>query len=438
MKFSTFFKIINLRNSVTGTSNIFSVKNKIISALAFGISGYYIIDKCKSNTSRLTENKKSVYSWGNGIAGQLGIGEEIGSQPIPKIICELSNINHGNTVEKLVTAFDLSCGITSKGEIYVWGKTKDGALGVIPGGTVNTPTPSLFVHLDQIDSKVKDIDFSKEHGALVTENGSMYTWGIDMYNKLGHLQIDSIKSNQNQRKAPKTVYELIKFNQVPITSKIISVRCGYNHNICLDDQGSVYSWGYGKDGELGHENFENISSPKKIEFFVKNNIIIKNIESGDYFCLALSVDGQIYTWGHNNYGQLGLGKFSQKLKVNVPTKVNLGNKKIKQIFAGEDHCACITEDGEGYIWGYGLDGRLGNKNKMNQNAPTKISIIDKKIKKISCGGHHTAILTESGDLYMCGNGRDGELGRGDLLESQSVIRDEPLLVKKFNEFFIFL
>jgi alpha-tubulin suppressor-like RCC1 family protein len=431
MKFTNFFKNINFQNSVSGGSNLFSLKNKIISALAFGISGYYLIDKFKFNTSHLNENEKLVYSWGNGIAGQLGVGEEIGSQPIPKIISELSNINHGNSVEKLVAAFDLSCGITNKGEIYVWGKTKDGALGVIPGGSVNTPTPSLFVHSDQIDSKMRDIDFSKEHGALVTENGSLYTWGLDMYNKLGHPQIDSTTINQKQRKAPKTVYELIKFNQVPITSKIISARCGYNHTICLDEEGSVYSWGYGKDGALGHENFENISSPKKIDFFVKNNIKIKSIECGDYFTLALAEDGSVYTWGHNNYGQLGLGKISQQLKVNKPTRVNLGNKKVKQLFAGEDHSACITEDGEGYIWGYGLDGRLGNKNKMNQNVPTKISIIDEKIKKISCGGHHTAILTESGDLFMCGNGRDGELGRGDLLESQSVMRDVPLLVKKY-------
>jgi alpha-tubulin suppressor-like RCC1 family protein len=157
--------------------------------------------------------------------------------------------------------------------------------------------------------------------------------------------------------------------------------------------------------------------------------------------MALSEDGVLYTWGQNNFGQLGLGRISQQLKVNQPIKIQLGDKKIKDIFAGEDHCALVTEDGEGYVWGYGIDGRLGNKNKMNQNVPTKI-LIEKnndsntskyaKIKKISCGGHHTAILTEEGDLYMCGNGRDGELGRGDLLESHSVMRYEPLLVTHFK------
>jgi hypothetical protein len=221
---------------------------------------------------------------------------------------------------------------------------------------------------------------------------------------------------------------MIKFNKVPFTNKVVSAKCGYNHTLCLDEDGSVYSWGYGKDGALGHDNFENIPTPKKIEFFAKNNIKIKSIECGDYFTLALTEDGTVYTWGHNNYGQLGLGRISQQLKVNKPTKIDFGNKKVKQLFAGEDHCACVTEDGEGFVWGYGMDGRLGNRNKMNQSVPSKISLTEEKIKKVSCGGHHTAILTEKGDLYMCGNGRDGELGRGDLLESQSVVRDEPLLV----------
>lgn len=167
---------------------------------------------------------------------------------------------------------------------------------------------------------------------------------------------------------------------------------------------------------------------KKIEYFSKNNIKIKKIECGDYFSLALSTEGKLYAWGKNNYGQLGLGRLSSQLKIHVPNEIVIeNNKKVTNIFSGEDHCSCTTEDEEGYIWGYGMDGRLGNKIKTNMNIPTKINI-GEKIIKIACGGHHTAILSKNGTLYMCGNGRDGELGRGDRLESVSVIRDEPIQV----------
>ncbi len=303
-------------------------------------------------------------------------------------------------------------------------------MGIFPGGSLNIKSPTLFHHISQLDSKIIDIDFSKEHGGLVTTNGTLYTWGVDMYNKLGHGKEDGPVPNMRARKIPKAGYELVKFGKVslPENKKAKSIRCGYNHTICLTDNGEVFSWGYGKDATLGQGNSENYETPKEVDYFKKNNVKIQKIECGDYFTLALSYDGKLYAWGQNNFGQLGLGQVTQQLKVNLPTRIHLGNKTVKEINAGEDHCACITSEGEGYIWGYGIDGRLGNGNKTNVNIPTKIVIDDQKIQKISCGGHHTAILTENGSLYMCGNGRDGELGRGDLLESHSVIRDEPLLV----------
>lgn len=64
----------------------------------------------------------------------------------------------------------------------------------------------------------------------------------------------------------------------------------------------------------------------------------------------------------------------------------------------------------------------------NSYTPHKVAGINEPIKKISCGGHHTAFLADSGNLYMVGDGRDGELARGEVLESNSVKRKLPLLV----------
>ena len=65
---------------------------------------------------------------------------------------------------------------------------------------------------------------------------------------------------------------------------------------------------------------------------------------------------------------------------------------------------------------------------MNSYTPKKITGITEPIKKISCGGHHTAFLAESGNLYMVGDGRDGELARSEELESTSAKRKQPLWV----------
>ena len=216
--------------------------------------------------------------------------------------------------------------------------------------------------------------------------------------------------------------------------KIIDVKCGYNHTICLTDYGSVYSWGYGKDGVLGHGNNENISLPSKIKYFEENKIKIKKINSGMNYCLVLSDNGTAFSWGKNEYGQLGLGTKTQQSKVNIPQPLKVGNLEIEYIFSGEDHSALITKNKEVYLWGFGLDGRLGNKMKMNLNSPSKL-ILEKKssdFKKVACGGHHTAFLTNSGDLYICGNGRDGEMGNGENLQSSSVSISEPILVIHFK------
>jgi len=212
------------------------------------------------------------------------------------------------------------------------------------------------------------------------------------------------------------------------------VKCGFNHTICLSAEGALYSWGFGKDGALGQGNFDSLSSPKKIDFFTTNQIKIEKIASGMNFCLALSADKKLYAWGKNEFGQLGCGNKTQQIKLSTPQLVPLHNIKVDKIFAGEDHCALISEDNEAFIWGFGLDGRLANKKKANSNTPIKIELEGKSVKfaKVACGGHHTAMLTENGDLYMCGNGRDGELGNGDNLSSAAVARNEPIFVRHFR------
>jgi alpha-tubulin suppressor-like RCC1 family protein len=325
--------------------------------------------------------------------------------------------------------------LTISGILTVWGKTRDGSIGSFPGSAINNTIPTLFPYLDKLDSKVKDYSISKEHGGLVTESGSIYTWGQNLYHKLGHLP-EPQQTLPKRRTSPKTTYENIKFGKVEFEEKIKSVKCGFNHTLSLSEEGEVYSWGLGKEGALGHSSFENIKLPQKIEFFKEKNMKVKQIECGSDFSIALTENGEVYTWGSNIFGQLGLGHLTQEVKLNLPMKINFINQNIKSIFAGEDHCACVSEDGTGYVWGYGIDGRLGNKIKMNSSIPVEINLdknLKVKISKIACGGHHTAFLSEEGNLYMCGNGRDGELGRGDQLESQSVPREEPLLVYYFQK-----
>ncbi len=80
---------------------------------------------------------------------------------------------------------------------------------------------------------------------------------------------------------------------------------------------------------------------------------IRKISCGSFFCFALSNEGKLFSWGKNNYGQVASGTQKQELKVIDPLEINLPFK-VKDIFAGEEHAALITEEGEVYTWGYCL------------------------------------------------------------------------------------
>jgi alpha-tubulin suppressor-like RCC1 family protein len=99
--------------------------------------------------------------------------------------------------------------------------------------------------------------------------------------------------------------------------------------------------------------------------------------------------------------------------------------KIVDFTVGEEHSAFLTDKGEVYTWGYGNEGQLGHADRSNLSLPRKLNF-DQKVSKVVCGGGHTGIITDgSGDLYLFGRNRDGQLGRGGEVESNTPFRAQP-------------
>ena len=102
------------------------------------------------------------------------------------------------------------------------------------------------------------------------------------------------------------------------------------------------------------------------------------------------------------------------------------------ISCGEEHAALITKDKALYTWGYGHDGQLGIFSKIHLATPVKVESVDHKVSKVVCGGGHTAVITKDGELLLFGRGRDGQLGRSDIIESIAVSRPTPSKVDFFS------
>ena len=149
---------------------------------------------------------------------------------------------------------------------------------------------------------------------------------------------------------------------------------------------------------------------------------IKNISAGYHYSLILTNTGQIYAFGRNEYGQLGLG---DNIAKNAPTLIPTLNQ-IVQIAAGGDHSLVLSNTGQIYAFGYNGDGQLGLGNNYHKNIPTLIPNLNNMLQ-ISAGLHHSLVLSNTGQIYAFGGNRYGQLGLGN-----NYHKNTPTLIPNLN------
>ncbi|CAB1327289.1 unnamed protein product [Coregonus sp. 'balchen'] len=139
-------------------------------------------------------------------------------------------------------------------------------------------------------------------------------------------------------------------------------------------------------------------------------------EEGRVFCLAQfsnvprRVDGNVFTWGQNSSGQLGLGK-GKPITLSLQPVKSLSGIPLAQITAGGDHSFALSLSGAVFGWGKNNAGQLGLGDTIDRPAPAPVDCLNlKKTIAVSCGVEHTAVLTKGGIVFTFGSGRYGQLG----------------------------
>ncbi|KAF8772726.1 hypothetical protein HU200_005445 [Digitaria exilis] len=232
--------------------------------------------------------------------------------------------------------------------------------------------------------------------ALLTGN-VLCSWGRGEDGQLGH-------GDAEDRLVP-TV--LSGFDAPGITSVI----CGADHTTAYSEEDlQVYSWGWGDFGRLGHGNSTDVFTPQPVKAL--QGLKIKQIACGDSHCLAVTMAGEVQSWGRNQNGQLGLGTTEDSL---LPQKIQaFEGVCVKMIAAGAEHTAAVTEDGDLYGWGWGRYGNLGLGDRNDRLLPEKVSSVEgERMVLVACGWRHTITVSNSGNLYTYGWSKYGQLGHGD-------------------------
>ncbi|KAF6718712.1 putative E3 ubiquitin-protein ligase HERC3 [Oryzias melastigma] len=278
-----------------------------------------------------------------------------------------------------------------------WGNARDGQLGI--GVERNPVFEPRMCHVFS-GRGLREVACGGQHTLFLLQDGSVYTCGSNSCGQLGHDKAG-----------------ILQLVGALDTQKITMVSCGRAHSVAVNEQGQVFVWGAGDGGQLGLGAAETaVRIPRLVKKLCDHSI--SQVVCGNQHCIALSRDGQLFTWGQNSSGQLGLGKGETGKLSPSPVK-SLAGIPLAQITAGGDHCFAVSMSGAVFGWGKNKAGQLGLNDKQDRAVPCHIKFLrSQKVVYISCGDEHTAALTKNGGLFTFGDGSRGQLD----LRKYSVIK----------------
>ena len=255
--------------------------------------------------------------------------------------------------------------------------------------------------LQHIKGQILKFGFGYRHAGCITKSGKVYMWGD---NKYGQLGIGNTESKPIPTLIPKRYFN---------NEKVVDIVLGGWHSGAITETGKLYIWGCNDCGQLGIGNNIDAHKPTLLPSEYFNGEKPKQLCLGYRHSGIITESGQVYTWGRNEHGQLGV---HDKTDRNTPTLIpqnEFNNMAVAQLAMGAHHTGAITENGVLYMWGWNCTYQLGCSLSKEIEYPyttTKYNLNNKKIIKISLGEVHTGVITEDGDLYLWGNNQNKEIG----------------------------
>jgi len=232
------------------------------------------------------------------------------------------------------------------------------------------------------------------HSLALRPNGTVQAWGYNYYGQLG----DGTTASQG---TPITV------KGAALTSDVIAIAAGSHSSYALKSDGSVWAWGYNLYGQLGDNSSTNRTLPVQVSGFGTGSGVI-SIKAGATHTIALKADGSVWTWGENYSGQLGDGTIPYEKK--VPVKVFNAGSRVIAIAAGGNNSIALKADGSVWTWGRNDYGQVGNGGSANQPTPIKIIDVNSGVIGISAGSNHSLALKSDGTVLAWGLNSSGQLG----------------------------
>jgi alpha-tubulin suppressor-like RCC1 family protein len=285
---------------------------------------------------------------------------------------------------------------------------------VLSGGTetvtVNTVVPVFLV-----------VSAQGWHNVAVKADGSAWAWGDNFFGQLGD-------GTTTQRNAPVRVAGA---GGVGSLAGVRGVSGGLFHTIALMSDGSVWCWGNNDWGQLGMGDNVSRTSPAETLFSSGGGATATSSSAGDVHTVVLKSDGTVWSWGGNQFGQIGIGTADSAIHSGPSQVVGTGGAgfltAVAAIAVGGTHTVALRNDNTVWTWGQNQFGQLGlgTVDGIAHPSPAQVPGLT-GVVAISARDLTTVALKADGTVWTWGANGKGQLGNGSTVDSPSPVRTGAL------------
>jgi ubiquitin-protein ligase E3 A len=204
--------------------------------------------------------------------------------------------------------------------------------------------------------------------------------------------------------------DLAEPQSLKVARRWAAISLGGSHAAGVTGQGEVYTWGLNDKGQLGMPTGpgESKDVPRRMELLVGWNV--KAISCGAEHTIAITPE-DVITWGSNEYGQCGHGDKAETDWVKPRSIKMLHEQMVTQVICGRFHTLCVTATSQVYAWGRNGSGQLGLGDTQDRRGPTLVEgLWALPVQQLAAGDAHSVALTSNGFLFTWGSNDAGQLG----------------------------